>query len=148
MCLERDRSLPQCACTLPMCSSRMCSTCCCSAAAKAGRAVLHLDPSSHYGSAWSTFTMEQFLDWAQRESQPTQQQTTSEPHSFPQCAHDTTSNSQTSPHSGTAGLYSNFQIHQQQADLGSSRQYNIDLAAKARIVHVAPAFANRGSSQK
>ena len=130
-----------------MSSFRLWSTCCCSAAAKTGRAVLHLDPSSHYGSAWSTFTLEQFLDWAQQESQPTQHQTSPKPHSYPQCTHDTTPSSQTALHSGTAGLYSNVEIRWQQAELGSSRQYNIDLAAKASIAYMAPTFASSGSSQ-
>lgn len=35
-----------------------------SAAAKAGKRVLHLDPADHYGSQWASLPLEGFLAWA------------------------------------------------------------------------------------
>ncbi|KAK9909013.1 hypothetical protein WJX75_006040 [Coccomyxa subellipsoidea] len=34
-----------------------------SAAAKQGKTVLHLDPANYYGSLWTSFQLDQFLDW-------------------------------------------------------------------------------------
>lgn len=100
----------------------------CRAAAKAGRAVLHLDPSSHYGSAWGSFTTEQLIDWAQ---QAVQQQTVFEQQASEQLAHERAPEATTASSDDSGALYSNVQLYQQQEDLGPSRQYNIDLAAKA-----------------
>ena len=35
------------------------------AAAKRGKSVLHLDPAGYYGSHWTSFQLDQFLDWSE-----------------------------------------------------------------------------------
>jgi len=113
----------------------------CRAAAKSGKTVLHLDQAENYGSAWSSLTLDQFLAWTERQAgceslSPAEQQ------AAPQ---DTAaSNAQDLVHVPVphqqAALYSNVQLHRQHVELGSSREFSLDLAGKAGICYMCEGF--------
>lgn len=170
-------------------------SCLCRSAAKFGKTVLHLDSANYYGSEWTSFQLNQFLDWcnsqkatatvtnasstqtdasstalpglsvAQPEKQPTvtssgtqplpasseqgsgaydRKASVPEPHASAQ--------SDLHPSSATAsdqalqqafvqvpvgrgeGSYTNLEIDRAEgAELGPSREYNIDLAPRVRL---------------
>lgn len=164
--------------------------CCNRAAAKREKSVLHLDPAGYYGSQWTSFQLDQFLDWskshgcdtseasghnprtttnttlsathvAQQESQPA--------HNSPRSREPAAPASLTSAHnaghpgatskaneigseqtstlrsireeksflevsiSSDPGTYTNVEVQRAEgAELGPSREYNIDVAPRVR----------------
>lgn len=130
----------------------------CRAAAQAGKSVLHLDPAGTYGAHWASRRLDGFLDWASAQQRRQQgrssggggadvaggaataaQNTAAQP--------DTPAASEASQPSGAAAaevavpaggaaVYSHVTVRQAanaDAELGSPREYNIDLAAKVRL---------------
>lgn len=112
-------------------------------AAKAGKTVLHLDQAGHYGSAWTSLTLDDFLIWAQQQpstaglakdrQSPGKQgaagDTGEDTAEATDLVHIRIDNDQDS-------MYSNMQLHQQSIALGSSRNFSLDLAGKARYLDV------------
>ena len=113
---------------------------CCSAhrgAAKCGKTVLHLDQAGHYGSAWSSLTLDDFLSWARQKAECTAHGEDNQSPSKQAAAADVSEavEAQDLLHinvgHGQSSVYSNFQLSQQSIDLGSSRGFSLDLAGKA-----------------
>ena len=108
----------------------------CRAAAKCGKTVLQLDQAGHYGSAWSSLTLEQFLSWAKQQasSNSSAQSTQTCKQDF---AADTAEEARTQSllhvdvPNDQALMYSNLELYQQPVDLGLSREFSLDLAGKA-----------------
>lgn len=91
------------------------------AAARAGKSVLHLDHADSYGSFWKSHTLDSLLEWAS--SLRLQNAQTCSDSSIP---------SQADVSEGRFPVYSNVSLMLAEgAKLGSSREYNIDLAPKA-----------------
>jgi RAB protein geranylgeranyltransferase component A len=116
------------------------------AAAKAGKSVLHLDAADYYGSHWASFQLDHFLGWAR--SQVAAQQSNGSAAPEEHATLHTASQSYASadsrqpehqqweevPAEPLDGLYSNVEVHTAaEANLGPSREYNIDLAPRVRV---------------
>ncbi|CAL8462001.1 g1532 [Coccomyxa elongata] len=114
------------------------------AASKREKSVLHLDPAGYYGSQWTSFQLDQFLDWSKSHGCDTSeasdngigsQQTstlknTAEEESFLEV-----------PISNDPGTYTNVEVQRAEgAELGPSKEYNIDVAP--RVVHCAGSLIN------
>ena len=118
---------------------------CARAAAKAGKSVLHLDAADHYGSHWASFQLDHFLGWARSQAAAQQSNGSVVPEEHAPLHtdgnFDTSADSrqpeqwQDVPVEPLDGLYSNVEVHSaaEAADLGSTREYNIDLAPRVRV---------------
>ncbi|BDA41276.1 Rab proteins geranylgeranyltransferase component A 2 [Coccomyxa sp. Obi] len=169
------------------------------AAAKREKSVLHLDPAGYYGSHWTSFQLDQYLDWtrshgcdaseasghnsstntntvtssasqgAQQEPQPAPYSPVSREHAAPaSCtsdlnaghldvavaangigSHERPTMRRTAeaesflevPTGSNPGRYTNVEVQRAEgAELGPSREYNIDVAP--RVVHCAGSLIN------
>jgi RAB protein geranylgeranyltransferase component A len=163
---------------------------CYRAAAKQGKTVLHLDPANYYGSLWTSFQLDQFLDWckshgsdkigstppASADAQPLTQPSASSiaTHASQDSAREEAASAQSAsaadnhnpsvseiqgpggdgfehtsaassssaqqmsvlrrPVAETGRIYMHAEVHRAEgADLGPSREYNIDLAPRVRL---------------
>ena len=115
--------------------------------------MLHLDAAAYYGSHWASFQLNQFLDWARSHAAARHSNGSAEPEerSSPcstgyepqRTAVQGTQSSTAAEHQEQwlevpaeplDGLYSSVEVHVAAgADLGPSREYNIDLAPRVRL---------------
>ena len=99
--------------------------------------MLQLDQAGHYGSAWGSLTLEQFLSWAKQQAEATSSaESTQSPCRQEFVAHTAEATKiqsllQVGIPDDQAMMYSNFELYQQPVDLGSSREFSLDLAGKA-----------------
>ncbi|KAL0034245.1 hypothetical protein WJX77_005229 [Trebouxia sp. C0004] len=105
-------------------------------ASRSGKTVLHLDQADSYGSAWSSLNMDQFLVWEDQTSSstampPVRQQTGLQESASTTAADAAGADLLRVPVTHEqAQIYSNTQLHQQPVELGSSREFSLDLAGK------------------
>lgn len=94
-----------------------------SAAAKAGRSVLQLDPATHYGGAWASHHLSEFRALLRGARPDGEQQ--------PASGGAGASSSTAVGDARAAGLGAAAIYEASGAELGPSHEYNIDLAPKA-----------------
>ena len=106
-------------------------------AARCGKTVLHLDQAGHYGSAWSSLTLDEFLIWSRQQTEDAALDESSlSPRNQDSAAEtseqvEVTNMLRVDVGPGRRSVYSNLQLYQQSIDLGSSRSFSLDLAGKA-----------------
>lgn len=83
------------------------------AAAKAGRSVLQLDPSAHYGGPWASYHLEEFMSLLEEFMSLLEEEGTAAA-------------------TASAGVGGAAVYRQPGAELGPAHQYNLDLAPKVR----------------
>lgn len=98
--------------------------------------VLHLDQAGHYGSAWSSLTLDEFLLWSRQQTEDAALDEASRAPRKHESAAETSEEADItmlhiSVGAGRQSVYSNLQLYQQSIDLGSSRNFSLDLAGKA-----------------